>query len=511
VHCPGCGLIIGKETPAEVCRCPRCAHILRLLRFHVDDGFDRRDYLPVDPSRRRFASLYLSEAMVRFTASTRSARAADWEPLLIELEEECLKSFARGLDWVIAGVHRDPGPREAESARPFARIAADLAGGLSNAILVRDFDRVPRKDLHALHDLGRARGADLYSIEPHPIDPGLRLEDIDFDAIPDAAADHRELERLWSPAAGEALAKLFAATGWHFRHYAPEVLARAIGLEAVRAWKGSDPACRDRSWRDVLSEFAIARARRRGELERLPLPELVTCSLCRRRFLDAALPRRLMELTIGRATYCGVCLGRALLAGADAGDSPADLDAIVSFFRELPRDRFQTFIRMALERLPERGDERPSEPPSNLWLAVAGELGYLDHLGGAARPDTLFKARDGHLGASLGLALLDNWVAARSLSHRPDGRYPLDPELNPASTVRADLVVGQVLVEFLGRRGGDEFKKRFESRVELGRRHGLGVVGVWAEDLVVPAVLERKLECLKPSGSDGERKEGGFP
>ena len=59
-----------------------------------------------------------------------------------------------------------------------------------------------------------------------------------FDGEPQInAADHPALKRVWGPGADEAIVKLLAATGWHARHYAPDVVARFTARDVQRLLK----------------------------------------------------------------------------------------------------------------------------------------------------------------------------------------------------------------------------------------------------------------------------------
>ena len=505
MHCSGCGLILGKDPPPDLCSCPRCSRIFRIHAYHVDDGYDRPKILPLD-NRKRFAALYVSEVMLRFLLSTRTGRPDFWEPLVIKLEEERLRAFAQDLSWTLTGIYRDPGPHVTESGRPFEKIFKDLEEGLVNTILVSDFTRVTRKDLLALWEKACEHDALVVSVAPHISDRNLAFEEIDYESVADSWGTNDKLDEVWTDEATTTLHKLFDAVGWHWTYYAADLIARSLGSIRLQTWRESDPACQRHHWREVLTNYAIARSRRNGDIGRLPLPELRPCTLCKGHFLDAALPVRFLELTDGTPSYCPNCLRRAFFqregvhasshifaeCGPSEIDSPQFVEGATATLCALPNEQLESLLRTVLDRLQASEARAGSELPSNIWLGAVRDLGIVDHLGASSRVESFYKADDGHLATSLGAALLDNWLSANGVNHRPDSRYPQHPTLNPTGTMRSDLLVGDAFVEFLGMRGRDEFEKQIDSRVELARAERRRIVGFYAEDLLSPELMRKK-------------------
>jgi len=467
------------------------------------EGYDRPEYVPVEGAGARCV-LFVSASMVRFLLSDRTTRPAFWEPFLVDLEQKQLRAFAQTIGVEVVSSHVDPGPQVPDSARPFTRLAAEATAGQFDTILLSDFNRVPRRDLLTLWEMVRERGGRVLSQAPHPSDDNLAFDNVDFHWVPDSWADHRPLERIWTKEASETVNKLFEAVGWHWTHYAADLVARAIGPAAIKAWRDEDPACRRQSWKEVLTRFTIARTRRTGELERLGLPRLLACVLCGRDFLDASMPIRLMEMTAGRVEYCPNCLYRAFSCASDEireWIGPPEIDdarfasTAHEFFRGLDPDRMRAFLRTVIERL-DSAKKGGLATVSSVWLGSLRDLDLLPDYGGVARSENLFKSIDGHLTTCLGAALLDNWLGEKGLAHRPESRYPADDELNPSGSIRADFRVGDALVEFLGMRGQDEFGKRIEDRIVLAKRHGVALVGFYAEDLLDLSILEAKAAPL---------------
>ena len=105
--------------------------------------------------------------------------------------------------------------------------------------------------------------------------------------------------------------QLIKRCGWLWTYYVADVIGAHMGSERLRSWRAHDPAVKDRHWRDVLTYFAIARVRATGLLDELQVPALKSCTLCRRSYLDAAIPLHLAELSNFQSSFCRLCLGRA--------------------------------------------------------------------------------------------------------------------------------------------------------------------------------------------------------
>ena len=517
MFCPECGTIIGRDAPADLYGCPRCAHVIKVQAFAVVDEVTTPRFVPVEGGKKRLVGLFVSEAMIRFLLSNRTSRAALWEPLLSELEEERLKVFAKGLGWILSRAFRDKGPSQPEAERPFQAMEQDLKEGLVNAFLVSDFDRVPRRDLFRMHELAEAYGVPIYSVAPHPCDPNLAFDNIDYDAVPLSHATNPVLDRHVDAATvAELTGKAMARFGWLWTYYIADLVANRVGVDKLKAWRADDPTLKDRGWKDVLTYVAIARARGQGALDSLPLPRLGVCELCKRRFLDTAMPLHLAELARFEATYCRNCLARAFFfderrygqhVGPAEIDSRRDFEAGVAFIQDLPRDRFAGLVRRVNERLAALTARGISETPSTVWLEAWLGEGELKAYGEVARSDRFWKAADGHLLPSLGAALIDNFLAQRSVPHRLEVKYPRNLQLNPANSLRSDFLARDVHVEFLGMRGQDEFAKNAATRADLAHRMRLGVVGLYAEDLLSPEVMNRKCEPLFKAEEGAPKEE----
>ena len=150
MFCPQCGTIIGRDAPPDLYRCPRCHNVVKVLAFDVRDEVTSPHFVSFDGAKKPLVGLYVSEAMVRLKLSGRSPRSTEWEPLMIALEQERLKAFAKRMGWIMSRTFRDVGPSALDDKRPFGNMEQDLKEGLVNTILVSDFERVPRRDLFHL-------------------------------------------------------------------------------------------------------------------------------------------------------------------------------------------------------------------------------------------------------------------------------------------------------------------------------------------------------------------------
>jgi hypothetical protein len=480
--------------------------VIKVRAFDVVDDVATPRYTSFDGSKKRLVGLFVSEAMIRLLLTNRTIRSEQWEALLVELEEERLKAFARRMGWIISRALRDPGPRAPDKERPFAGVEQDLKEGLINTVLVGDFEQVPRQDLFRLWELTEAHAGALVAVAPHAFDENLQHDNIDYDSVPLEYADNPALaDRLGEEQVDAAIDKAISRFGWLWTYYVADLLAAQMGAETVRTWREQDPTCRERHWKEVLTYFAIARARKTGRAYSIPLPKLLTCASCRRRFLDAAIPLHLAELSRYEAVYCRSCLAQAFFyddklypnyVGPPPMDTRRDFEDGVARVQDMARDRFGSLVKRVNEIVKTHEEKGTSESPSVIWLESMAAEGELDTHGAVERSDSFFKAADGHLLGTYGLAVIDNYLTSHAIPHRLDVKYPRNIQLNPANTLRSDLLVRGIHVEFLGMRGHDEFHKQVELRLELARRNRLQIIGIYAEDLVSSNVLERKCEPL---------------
>ncbi|MDP3901000.1 MAG: hypothetical protein Q8Q38_01500 [bacterium] len=105
------------------------------------------------------------------------------------------------------------------------------------------------------------------------------------------------------------------------------------------------------------------------------------------------------------------------------------------------------------------------------------------------------KARDGHLCDSVSEALVDNWLANRSIAHKRNVPYPNTGHL-------ADWSVGRgVFVEYFGlAKDSPRYDRSVVKKRLLCRQSNIQLIEIYAEDLYPKRRLQQKLRFLIPLG-----------
>ncbi len=77
----------------------------------------------------------------------------------------------------------------------------------------------------------------------------------------------------------------------------------------INHWRDTDPLCRGRTIKSVLTDFARARARDAGLISHLKSAGWTTCRLCGESFIEDSLPLPLIRrISINRIVFCSPCL-----------------------------------------------------------------------------------------------------------------------------------------------------------------------------------------------------------
>lgn len=132
----------------------------------------------------------------------------------------------------------------------------------------------------------------------------------------------------WLPEYDEALRQLVAEYQWAWRRTAFSHLQALIPEAVLRAWRDSDPLCREYQWQGVLQYFAVARAKQLG-LSFRPAAQKA-CSCCSSTFTEDGLPDRFIaRLGINEIDVCQRCLGQALDVEGSKESTPETVTAVL--------------------------------------------------------------------------------------------------------------------------------------------------------------------------------------
>jgi hypothetical protein len=120
------------------------------------------------------------------------------------------------------------------------------------------------------------------------------------------------------------------------------------------------------------------------------------------------------------------------------------------------------------------------------WLAALIEAGVLEDGTRRTSRGTQCVARDGHVCLSLGEKTIDDFLTARGIVHEKEPRYP-------EGDLRADFLVGDVLIEYFGLKGEPSYDAKTRRKQRMCMKHGIHLVSLYPSDLANTRKLEAKL------------------
>jgi hypothetical protein len=162
----------------------------------------------------------------------------------------------------------------------------------------------------------------------------------------------------WLPEYDEAVRQVVAEYQWAWQIPLLSHLETLIPESVLRAWRDSDPLCREYSWVNVLLAFAWGRAGQLGISSR-PARQKV-CACCSREFVESDLSfRAISRLGVDALDICEMCLRQAFYAKGLPAATPegviAVLQALSGVLRRPPKSS-DLSGRLDLRDLP--GDAR---------------------------------------------------------------------------------------------------------------------------------------------------------
>jgi len=249
--------------------------------------------------------------------------------------------------------------------------------------------------------------------------------------------------------------------------------------------------------------FAISRANVL-ELDKLiRRPNWRVCPLCGNQFVEDSLPEPLiMRLGVSQIDFCSPCLSETLFATSDRGSR----EEICQFIRDLaeasgripPQDfgsgeydirDLNTSERLVILRVLKK---KPSSAHVRTlfgsWFAalVASEVLSSD----AQRMSRGIRslASDGHVCLSLGERTIDDFLSARGIVHEKEPKYP-------DGNHRADFLVNDVFIEYLGLVGDPDYDAKTDLKEKMCRKSGRRLLLVYPKDLASASTLTRRLSA----------------
>jgi len=145
----------------------------------------------------------------------------------------------------------------------------------------------------------------------------------------------------WLPEYDKAVRQAVAEYQWAWQIPLLSHLETLIPESVLRAWRDSDPLCREYSWVNVLLAFAWGRSRQLGISSRPAMRKI--CACCSREFLESDLSfRAISRLGVDALDICETCLRQAFYAKGLPTATPdgviAVLQALSGILQRPPRN-----------------------------------------------------------------------------------------------------------------------------------------------------------------------------
>ena len=145
---------------------------------------------------------------------------------------------------------------------------------------------------------------------------------------PAALTENDHILVWWLPDYDEAIGEVVAEYQWAWQIPMLERLEALVPESVLRAWRDSDPFCREYSWQNVLLAFAWGRAVQLGICSRPAVRK--QCSCCSREFVESDLSHRaIARLGADALDVCERCLRQAFYARASAKATPGVVIAVL--------------------------------------------------------------------------------------------------------------------------------------------------------------------------------------
>ncbi|MCE5291151.1 MAG: hypothetical protein LLG14_18215, partial [Nocardiaceae bacterium] len=124
------------------------------------------------------------------------------------------------------------------------------------------------------------------------------------------------------------------------------------------------------------------------------------------------------------------------------------------------------------------------------WLAVLIKSGVLPEGTQRMTRGTRCIAKDGHVCHSLPEKAICDFFTDEGIEHAREPRYP-------GSNLRADFLVGDIFIEYLGLTGTPAYDAKSEQKREIAQANRIKLIELFPEDMVVwPATRQRLIELL---------------
>ncbi len=328
-----------------------------------------------------------------------------------------------------------------------------------------------------------------------------------FGSVPVERAFNAHILEWWGSENDEVISRTIHSHAWLYPFIVTEQIVNAAPALVINDWRSKDPLCARYDWRNILMFFAIARAQQVGLTETIQKPRKKTCLLCGAVFYDDSIPYKFYRkfCLINELDYCRECCGLTFEPSDLIGDrySRADIETFAidmsSLIQSVPQSNFfakdrcmadwDSDTRTSLMRM---GAKRPTprhvKNSHGSWLQVLVSSGILPDGSQKMARGVRSLAADGHVCHSIAEKTIDDWLSANEIPHEREPQYP-------SSRMRADFLVGDVLIEFFGLVGNEVYDKKIVLKRSIAEEHGLTLLEIYPRDLVSWIATQKRISA----------------
>ncbi len=125
------------------------------------------------------------------------------------------------------------------------------------------------------------------------------------------------------------------------------------------------------------------------------------------------------------------------------------------------------------------------------WAHLLDKAGLLQGTFNAASRGRKTISSCGHLCLSLGERTICEFLNKNGIKHEREPHYPFNGKYNPNSKLRADFIISDTWIEFIGLKGNADYDNRTRNKIKLAKAEGIKLI------LVEPRQLDSLEDVFK--------------
>lgn len=314
--------------------------------------------------------------------------------------------------------------------------------------------------------------------------------------------ENSEILPWWKDKHDELMQNLIGKYKWYWDSFVKDRVLEITDKKKVEGWK--DRRTGERVWYNEIRRFTQARAKQQGFLKDLDEPSLKPCEVCGKDFVEDAHPTTIIREFEGpdNVDFCPKCREPNF---AEEGDK-VDIDKfMVEFSKALGKvpskselenwyvtlsevDKESRILLMILWTDPiPRVSQIEEEYDS--WFEALVESGVLSSGAQEMKFGTRCLAEDGHVCLSIGEKVIDDFLYERGIEHEKEPDYP-------EHDYRADFRVGNVLIEYFGLEGREEYDTKTEEKKRICEEEDIDLIDLYSDDISDQQALKEKLSPI---------------